>query len=85
VKNNDIFVNMGLGIYGLKEWGFQWWSVKDIIIRVLEAAGRPLAIKEISKEVLKEKMISPNTIVLTLQKYKDKFQRVEKGVYQLKR
>jgi len=23
VKNNTIFVNMGLGIYGLKEWGFQ--------------------------------------------------------------
>lgn len=84
VKNNDIFVNMGLWIYGLKERGFQGWSVKEIIERVLKAAERPLTIKEISKEVLKEKMISPNTIVLTLQKYKDKFERVEKGVYQLK-
>jgi chromosome segregation and condensation protein ScpB len=78
-------VNMGLWIYGLKERGFQWGSVKEIIERVLVAAWRPLTIKEISKEVLKEKMISPNTIVLTLQKYKEKFQRVEKGVYQLKK
>jgi len=23
VKNNDIFVNLGLGIYGLKEWGYK--------------------------------------------------------------
>jgi len=23
VKNNDLFVNMGLGIYGLKERGFE--------------------------------------------------------------
>ena len=23
VKNGDMFVNHGLGIYGLKEWGYQ--------------------------------------------------------------
>ena len=23
VKNGDMFVNLGLGIYGLKEWGYQ--------------------------------------------------------------
>lgn len=85
VKNNDLFVNMGLGIYGLKEWGFEGGSVKDIIERILERMDRPMAIKEISKEVLKEKMVSPNTIVLTLQKYKNLFERVEKGVYQLKK
>lgn len=78
VKNNTIFVNMGLGIYGLKERGFSGGSVKEIIERVLEKMNRPMAIKEISKEVLKEKMISPNTIVLTLQKHKDIFKRIEK-------
>lgn len=85
VKNNTIFVNMGLGIYGLKEWGFEWGSVKDIIERILTKIKRPMPIKEIKKEVLKEKMVSPNTIVLTLQKYKDMFERVEKWVYQLKK
>lgn len=85
VKNNTIFVNMGLGIYGLKEWWFQGGTVKEIIERVLETAGRPLSIKDIQKEVLKEKMISPNTIVLTLQKYKKIFERVEKWIYQLRK
>ena len=85
VKNNDLFVNMGLGIYGLKEWGFEWGSVKDIIERILGKIKRPMPIKEIQKEVLKEKMVSPNTIVLTLQKYKDMFERVDKWVYQLKK
>lgn len=84
VKNNTIFVNMGLGIYGLKEWGFEGGSVKDIIERILKKMKRPMFIKEIKKEVLKEKMVSPNTIVLTLQKHKELFQRVEKGVYKLK-
>lgn len=85
VKNNSIFVNMGLGIYGLKEWWFQWGTVKEIIERVLWTAERPLSIKDIQKEVLKEKMISPNTIVLTLQKYKDIFERVDKWIYQVKK
>jgi hypothetical protein len=85
VKNNDVFVNMGLGIYGLKEWGFEGGSVKDIIERILNRVKRQMSIKEIKKEVLKEKMVSPNTIVLTLQKHKDMFERVEKGVYQLKK
>ncbi len=84
VKNNEFFVNMGLWIYWLKERWFQWWSVKDIIERVLKKMQRPMSIKEISKEVLKEKMISPNTIVLTLQKHKELFERVDKWIYQLK-
>lgn len=84
VKNNTIFVNMGLGIYGLKERGYEGGTVKEIIERVLAKAERAMSIKDIQKEVLKEKMISPNTIVLTLQKYKTLFERVDKGVYQLK-
>lgn len=37
--------------------------------------------KELSKEVLREKMVSPNTVVLNLQKYKNDFKRVDKGTY----
>jgi hypothetical protein len=33
--------------------------------------------------MLKEKMVSPNTVMLNLQKYKDLFKRVEKWVYEL--
>ncbi len=85
VKNSDIFINMGLGIYWLKEWGYQWGTVKEIIERILSSFQRPMSIKEITQEVLKEKMVSPNTIVLTLQKYQELFQRVSKWTYQIKK
>ncbi len=85
VKNSSVFVNMWLWIYWLKEWWYKWGTVKDIVKRVLEASDRPMSIKEITKEVLKEKMISPNTIVLTLQKYQDLFVRVGKWMYKFKK
>ena len=34
---------------------------------------------------VKRKMVSPNTVMLNLQKHKDLFTRVEKGVYKLKK
>ena len=85
VKNNDLFVNLGLGRYGLKEWGYEGWVVKDILIRIFEKNDRPMTVKELCKEVLKEKMVSPNTVMLNLQKYKDTFERVDKWVYQMKK
>jgi Fe2+ or Zn2+ uptake regulation protein len=42
----------------------------DIIVRIFQQHQRPMSVKEISKELLKEKMVSPNTILLNLQKYK---------------
>jgi hypothetical protein len=42
-----------------------------------------MSIKEIVKEAIKKKMVSPNTIVMTLQRYPE-FERVEKGIYKLK-
>jgi len=85
VKNNDIFVNLWLWIYGLKEWGYEGGQVKDILVRIFEKHGRAMNVKELCKEMLKEKMVSPNTVMLNLQKYKDLFTRVEKGVYELKK
>jgi len=85
VKNNDLFVNMGLGIYGLKEWGYEGGVVKDIIVRIFQRTERSMTVKEICRELLKEKMVSPNTVLLNLQKHKDLFERVEKGIYQLKK
>ncbi len=85
VKNNDIFVNMGLGIYGLKERGYEGGQVVDILQRVMKKHNRPMRVKELCKEVLKEKMVSPNTVMINLQKYKDIFERVDKGTYILKK
>ncbi len=83
VKNNDVFVNLWLWIYWLKERWYEWWQVKDILIRIFEKHDRPMNVKELCREMLKEKMVSPNTVMLNLQKYKDLFIRVEKGIYTL--
>lgn len=83
VKNNDIFVNLGLGIYWLKERGYEWGQVKDILVRIFEKNQRPMNVKELCREMLKEKMVSPNTVMLNLQKYKEMFQRVDKWVYEI--
>lgn len=83
VKNNDIFVNTWLGIYGLTERWYKWWTVLVIVFRVMKNIWRPMYIKEITKEVLKEKMVSPSTITLSLQKYKNIFERTEKWVYKI--
>jgi hypothetical protein len=69
----------------LKEWGYEGGQVKDILVRIFERHGRAMNVKELCKEMLKEKMVSPNTVMLNLQKYKDLFVRVEKGVYDLKK
>ena len=81
VKNNDLFVNQGLGLYWLKERGFQGGSVKDILIRIFKKNNHPMTAKELTREVLREKMVSPNTVILNLQKFKNDFQRVDKGTY----
>ena len=83
VKNNDLFVNLGLGIYGLKERWYEGGMVKEILVRIFDRNDRAMNVKELCKEMLKEKMVSPNTVMLNLQKYKDLFRRVEKGVYEL--
>ena len=84
VKNNDVFVNLWLWIYGLVERGYKWWTVQTIIVRIFKNIWRQMTVKEISKELLKEKMVSPNTILLNLQKYKNIFERVDKWIYKLK-
>ena len=84
VKNNDYFVNLWLWLYWLKEWWFKGGTVVDIIARIFQQHNRPMSVKEISKELLKEKMVSPNTILLNLQKYKELFERTDKWIYQIK-
>jgi hypothetical protein len=44
----------------------------------MKRMNRPMSLKEITKEITKEKMVSPNTISMNLQKYKNLFQRTEK-------
>ncbi len=60
------FVLVGRGIYALKEWGYQTGFVKDVIFKTLKDAGRPLAKDKILTEVLKQRMVKENTVLLNL-------------------
>ena len=85
VKNNSIFVNMWMWMYWLKEWWIKWWNTVDIVLRMLKKAKRPFKVREIVKEVLREKMVREVTVLMVLQKNKDLFERVEKWVYKLRK
>ena len=83
VKNAD-FVNVWMWTYWLKEWWYQGETTIDAIKNILKKAWRPMKINEITKEVLKERMIREITILMVLQKNPDVFKRVEKWLYTLK-
>lgn len=73
--NGDEFVLIGRGIYALKEWGYVPGTVADVIRKILTDAGGPMERAEIVEEVLKQRHVSENTVVINLQE-KSKFKRV---------
>ncbi|TSC72414.1 MAG: hypothetical protein G01um101438_498 [Parcubacteria group bacterium Gr01-1014_38] len=60
------FVLVGRGLYALREWGFMPGRVSDVIIRLLREAHRPLPKSEIVAEVLKQRFVKRNTVLLCL-------------------
>ncbi len=62
---DDRFVLVGRGTYGLKEWGYQPGTVKDVICAVLKDNG-PLAKEQVAEMVLEKRLVKPNTIFLNL-------------------
>lgn len=80
IKNRE-FVLVGRGIYAMRDWGYEPGVVEDVIVEVLEEAGRPMTKKDIVDEVLKRRIVKESTIVLNLQR--DRFKRVDKAVYTL--
>jgi len=77
------FVLVGRGLYALKEWGYEPGVVKDIIVKSLKQAKRPLTKEEVLTEVLKQRFVKENTVVLNLQN-KSYFVRDEKGRYNVR-
>ncbi len=76
------FVLVGRGIYALTEWGYKEGTVADIISEILKKAGQPMTRDEIINEVLKQRIVKRNTIILALQD-KDKFKRVAKQKFSI--
>jgi len=61
------FVLVGRGVYALREWGYEPGVVKDIIFHTLKGSSKPLSKEEILKEVLKQRLVKKNTVLLNLQ------------------
>ena len=64
------FVLIGRGLYALREWGYEEGVIKDIIARTIGNAGGELDKDTIIQEVLKQRLVKPNTIMLNLQNQK---------------
>jgi len=77
------FVLVGRGTYALSEWGYYPGQVKDVILSILKQAQRPLTKDELLKEVLKQRMVKENTVLLNLNN-KNHFLRDHKGKYTTK-
>jgi len=80
---NEHFVLVGRGLYALKEWGYFPGVVKDVIVKVLKEAKKPLSRREISEKVLKERFVKENTIFLNLND-KNYFLKDDDGRYKIK-
>ncbi len=77
------FVLIGRGIYALSEWGYQEGTVADIIKSILSSHKDGLSLEEITRKVLKQRMVKKNTIVINLQT-KPCFAKVQRDRYALK-
>jgi DNA-directed RNA polymerase delta subunit/uncharacterized protein YifE (UPF0438 family) len=82
IKDNR-FILVGRGLYALKEWGYEEGVVKDIILKSLKQAKRPLTKDEIVQKVLEQRFVKENTVVLNLQN-KEYFVKDEKGRYNVR-
>lgn len=76
---DDRFVLVGRGLYGLKDWGFEGGTVKDLMVKIISEQG-PQDKDVLLKKVLKSKMVKPNTILVNLQN-KSFFKKEADGKY----
>lgn len=82
IKDNR-FVLVGRGMYALKEWGYAPGVVRDVIVRVLGSAGKPLLKDEIVRLVREQRFVQDNTIFLNLHN-KKYFKRTDEGHFTLR-
>lgn len=76
------FVLVGRGTYGLTEWGLKHGIVADVIKGILQEAQGPISREKLIKEVLKQRMVKPETVILALNS-KTHFKKNLDGSYSL--
>lgn len=77
---DDRFVLVGRGIYALKEWGYKFGTVRDVITQIINSEKGPVTKEDIIKRVLKERYVKENTILVNLQN-REYFKRNKVGKY----
>ena len=60
------FVLVGRGTYALSEWGYVPGTIKDIITKVLKEKNEPLHKDEVVKQVLAQRLVAKNTVLMNL-------------------
>ncbi len=78
------FVLVGRGLYGLKEWGYMAGTVADVLESILMDANVPMSKQQLIEEVLQQRMVKKNTILLSLQNTA-RFAKHDKDLYTLKK
>ncbi len=76
---DDRFVLVGRGLYALKEWGYSTGVVRDVIREIIKKSG-PLLKDKVVEQVLKERYVKENTILVNLQNPKY-FKKNKQGLY----
>ncbi len=76
---DDRFVLVGRGIYALKEWGYTAGVVRDVIKEMIKKNG-PMTKEDIVDQVMKERYLKKNTILVNLQNTKY-FKKNKNGLY----
>lgn len=77
------FVLVGRGLYGLAEWGYIPGTVGDVLESLLARAKHPLSREELIEQVLAQRKVKKNTILLGLQNEK-RFVKTPENRYTLK-
>lgn len=65
------FVLVGRGTYALAEWGYVPGTIKDIITKVLKDNNEPLHRDELVKQVLAQRLVAKNTVLMNLNNKKN--------------
>ena len=60
------FVLVGRGTYALSEWGYVPGTIKDIITKVLKDKNEPMHKDEVVKQVLAQRFVAKNTVLMNL-------------------
>lgn len=75
------FVLVGRGTYALKEWGYYPGTIRDVITKILKEKNEAGAAQDdIVKEVLTQRLVAKNTVLINLNN-KKYFQKNDTGKY----